>query len=846
MKRVISILSAFALLLCWALSSAPTGRAEKAQESRAIAIVFDNSGSMYIQGQQAWCRATYAMEVFASMLNDGDSLCVYPMNPVTVEGKEYTMDSPLRIGSAGESRKIRGIYTEHAGVTPIESIVAAANGLQNENADHKYLIVLTDGASFYRGGTELSAGQTQEALTEVLGKYAGNGMDVLYLGIGRNVAMPTNAESQYFTKEKASDSADVLATLTKMCNRIFGRDTLPQNHIKGNQIDFDISMKKLIVLVQGENVSDVSISGSAGEVGTKQSAGQLQYSTNGCGNYDSVPDTSLQGVMITYADCAPGSYTINYSGTATSVEVYYEPDADMVVEFVAPDGSMASADALYDGEYAVRFGMKDAKTGQMVSSDLLGNVVYQGNYSVNGQEYPIDCNNVTGEQKVSLQVGDAFDATLTVTYLSGYTITKKSEDLGWPDGGLTVMARPAGELVLEITPGDDVYYIPTLTEGAPAEARIYYQGELLTGDALRSVEITWDPDASGALLEKNLQEDHYDIVFSHKNPQAPEETPTGEFTFPMTAVYTPPGCQEAVSAPVELSYSIEDTSDILDIMVEAPQSYYQISGLENSQPIVVWLTYNGKPLSPAELDAVSLTVDAGGLGYTLEKCPEESAYRIYLQGQEGVQSGNYQITCKAAMCDEIGREISSSDSTDITLGLLPLWARWAICIGLLLLLILIILAIMHIKALPRKLQARKADCRMTYDGEDVSRNAGFDAKMGKDRFEVITKFAGKKTGLQMDVKPAQDSYLKTPQAKRKADVAAKSVKKIGNATILEATIGTVKYVLNEEPHKLERVPPSEKPFPIKHGANVTYSGVMNDAGQEKPFSITTKLSVKKK
>jgi hypothetical protein len=38
-----------------------TSYAAKADSSRAIAIVFDNSGSMYDAGDQAWCRATYAM-----------------------------------------------------------------------------------------------------------------------------------------------------------------------------------------------------------------------------------------------------------------------------------------------------------------------------------------------------------------------------------------------------------------------------------------------------------------------------------------------------------------------------------------------------------------------------------------------------------------------------------------------------------------------------------------------------------------------------------------------------------------------------------------------------------------
>lgn len=41
--------------------------AAKNQKNYDIAIAFDNSGSMY--DNRAWCRAKYAMEIFASMLD---------------------------------------------------------------------------------------------------------------------------------------------------------------------------------------------------------------------------------------------------------------------------------------------------------------------------------------------------------------------------------------------------------------------------------------------------------------------------------------------------------------------------------------------------------------------------------------------------------------------------------------------------------------------------------------------------------------------------------------------------------------------------------------------------------
>ena len=148
------------LLTCVFAVNQPVYAATKATESRTIAIVFDNSGSMYRGGNKAWCRATYAMEVFASMLNKGDTLMVYPMNPITVDGQTYTMDSPFKITDASQANKLRDISTNNAQGTPIESLDTAFEGLKSVATDKKYLIVLTDGTNFHVNGQEVSGRET--------------------------------------------------------------------------------------------------------------------------------------------------------------------------------------------------------------------------------------------------------------------------------------------------------------------------------------------------------------------------------------------------------------------------------------------------------------------------------------------------------------------------------------------------------------------------------------------------------------------------------------------------------------------------------------------------------------
>jgi hypothetical protein len=145
-------------------------------------------------------------------------------------------------------------------------------------------------------------------------------------------------------------------------------------------------MKKLIVFIQGESIDNVALSGVK-----PVSANKLQYSTYGAKNYKGtfLCDNSLQGTMLTYENLAAGSYNISFSGQASDIAVYYEPDADLDFVFTDASGNEVDPKTLYEGDYKVSFGMKDAKTGKLISSKLLGNPKYEGSYFIDGKEYPI-------------------------------------------------------------------------------------------------------------------------------------------------------------------------------------------------------------------------------------------------------------------------------------------------------------------------------------------------------------------------------------------------------------------------------------------------------------------------
>ncbi len=846
MKRILSLfLSVTLLFMCILAGVASVYASARANNSRAIAIVFDNSGSMYDAGDQAWCRATYAMEVFASMLNTGDILQIYPMHPIIVGDKEYSMHNPFQITDAAQASLIRDIYTKDAGGTPIESIDCAVQGLQAIQTGTKYLIVLTDGGTFSKNGSGLTKDRTKKELDNRIQANAGEAMTVMYLGIGSDACVPNTEESDCFVKRQAVNTADVLSMLTDMCNLIFGRDTLPKNRISGNTIEFDISMSKLIVFVQGDNISNLSIKADGGgSVGKVISSQQTKFSTKGAADYKSVPDTSLQGMIVTYEDCSSGTYTVDYSGTATSVEVYYEPNADLDFVFTDSEGNNVDPNALYEGEYKVSFGMKDAKTGKLISSDLLGNPKYQGSYSINGQEVPITHNGHSGEAPISLKMNDDFEAHLTVTYLSGYTISKDSSDFGWPEGGIQVSARPAGDFRLEINGGDNSYSLQNLENGNPYIAKVYYQGVQLTGDALKSVELKWDPDTSNVEIKKEFADDHYKLSLHYKDSIAPVDTKCGECTVTIYAFYTAQGSGEA-QAQTPLTYNIDEDIAAIGITLNVPENYLVISELENSKAIEVKLSLYGRPLTSEEFVAVNLYVDCGGIEYTLTPNEQDSSYLIKLHGTDGISEGKYSIKVNATYTDKIGRTAQADESTAVTLSNIPLWVKWAIGLLLLLILIILIWLILHIKVLPKHMHTTRRLSSMNFDGDDVTQSTNFLAEIKKKSAKVQGQYAGRKFGVSMDVSPGKESYLYKSHKRRSAEVKVASVRKFGPAKIQEVMIGSAKYVADEN-NKLVPALPNQKPFALTNGMMVKYSGTIQDAGTEKDFELTSKLNFKKK
>ena len=71
--------------------------ANAAQEStgKTIYVVYDDSGSMCMNGLPRWSQAKYAMEVFAAMLGENDTMSIYELSgggsvALTISGKDQS------------------------------------------------------------------------------------------------------------------------------------------------------------------------------------------------------------------------------------------------------------------------------------------------------------------------------------------------------------------------------------------------------------------------------------------------------------------------------------------------------------------------------------------------------------------------------------------------------------------------------------------------------------------------------------------------------------------------------------------------------------------------------------
>ena len=813
---------------------------------RTIAIVYDNSGSMFQGEGKTWCQAQYAMEVFASMMNDGDKLLIYPMWGITIGnngGQEYSFqeNNPLIITEDSQKASIRDIYTPFStgnAYTPIESIDAAVEGLKREGGEkeNKWLIVLTDGDKFWEDPMnphELDQNKTKSELEKRFKediKYS----NVMYLGIGTGIQAPQiKSDNGLLYAARTAAGRDVPSVLTEMCNLIFGRDALPNKFYTDNTVSFDIPLSKLYVFIQGEDISAVSLSGNGQALKSTKSF-QPHYGTLGGrkinGYYVSIPDETLQGTIQVYENVPAGSYDCSYSGKKSSIAYYYEPDVDIAVKLVNSSGQeINDAAEIGPGDYELKYYLTDLN-GNPVESELLGETKYQLDYKLNGKENSKK-DTKAGSIPIHIGSGDEFTVPhVKATILSGYEIEKSGDDLGFLSGIIKPGKVTIKEFKIEITGTDDKFEPDSIN--STYQVSFYKDGVQLKGADLDNVQFEASV-SNGLILEPKKTGDGYELHLT--GPQDISQIQIGKGAITSSATYSSEK-EEPISASVDYPFEIKDVTAELTLSFEGVNLYYAIMDLPKDAGFYVNLRLDGEPLTEEQMSQVNMSIEADKMPLIVERDPGESRYHVLIDPEADQQTGFHTITAKASgLKDRLQRELTAEKKQVTELGTMPGWLRLLIILGAILLVILLIVFILTRPALPKRIKV--VNSRVVIDGEVQRINVGqeYDKSGNKRNFGVSATIGPGKEGFRVRLIPAKGSYVITPSKNRKAVVVADSVSRRGYVTDLMLNR---QFALNEK-KKLESIVPAKGNFNLTK--NFSYSGTKMVNGVSVDYTVSGDL-----
>lgn len=501
MKKIISSLLLIVLLLA-AMPAAMDADAADVEKggARAIYVVFDNSGSMYGPGNMAWSQATYAMEVFAAMMNydNGDQMKIFPMHDVTTQGTEgKDTTSSITVKSINDITQIHKMYTPKPLGTPYKQVNTAAKELKEMldagKAEEGWLVILTDG--------EFDSDLPDTNLQTDLEKKAEacENMYVQYLAVGKEIkSVPKANEAVGLYSQKVESSSQVTNELAVISNRIFERNEYP-GYKEDGTLSFDIPLSRLIVFAQGSNVSINSMKNKeGGEINLESSYEVSCSSTEGGGRTSYVTetpakDTSLKGQVAVFADesaIKEGEYTLDITG-ADSIQIYYEPDVKFGVALYRGD-EMLDGEMIQGGAMEVRVGFVNRLTDEFIeNTSLLGEPEYK--LTINGEEYGLS-GGTGAYQSVEITADkDIMDIAADVSYLNDYS---DHVDLSYKVCNLEMQVEAPASAALK-----------SLDEGA-MNVRVSQNGTPLTEEQWKNAVvdvISRDSEGNDFAVEWNVQ-----------------------------------------------------------------------------------------------------------------------------------------------------------------------------------------------------------------------------------------------------------------------------------------------------------------------------------------------------
>ena len=535
MKKTIAYILLLLLMMtqiCFPVS------AETYIPSRVINLVYDDSGSMirtdgsYVD---TWCQAKYAMEVFAAMLGEKDTLNIYYMSDY-VSGTTASPKVTLT-GSTDSNVTTNNVNTIHELVTdcsdtPFNSVKKAYADLKTVTADERWLVVLTDG--------EFNGTKNSTVENHFHDYVAESGIKVMMLSMGPNAASINPDPNNNIFFEKADNTTEIPGKLTGICNRIFQSNALPVDK-QNLTTSFNVPMTQLIIFAQGKNVSIGNITDKDGKEIAPNSNVKVSYSTVATTDKSYPQDKTiiadnLMGYVATFdSDFEAGEYKFNVSG-AEDIQIYYKPNVAIAAYLYDGDKEVTAEENLVSGTYRLEFGFVNGTNGEKVTdTSLLGNIVYQSeiiNKTHSGEENVISAksgDNITiKEGTLDIDVIASFLEYNTVNTKLSYQIYSRNDLI------FTFVDKPTYTLNTDgfTNPDDAMILTVKINDGIDTKELTPEQWELLG-----IPEIITKDDLGEFKVERTEEIGKY-LVYPTLKDNDPMKTATGTIDVAVSGTFT--------------------------------------------------------------------------------------------------------------------------------------------------------------------------------------------------------------------------------------------------------------------------------------------------------------------
>ena len=450
--------------------------------SKAIHVVYDDSASMIRDGgvyHDRWGQAKYAMEVFAAMLEENDTMRVYYMSDFDTSVRGGNINAPPRVTMLGSESVVARVEKIHdtvtqAANTPFDAALKAYEDIKSETADEKWLVVLTDGEFNRLHGADASV-DADSFYSQFVNE---SDVKIMHFAMGDIAATITPYTNRIFFEQSRNDN-EILGEITHICNQIFNRNVLRFTNQDRYEFSFDIPMMELLVFAQGANVNINGISGD-GTYGPNETV-NVRYSEIAADNYRGDPNVivsrNLVGIISSIQNIPKGDYRLDIMGAET-VEIYYKPVVNLDIKLFQNDVEVRD-DPVVEGEYQIYYGIVD-ETGEFFQSSLLGLVSYTAVAKNGGQEIHIT-NGETLRLVPNELLVDVKAQFLEINTAESVLSRKVDPEIPPPP--------PPTELVVEIAAPNYDFTRTNLNESGTFIITVKHEGNLLTDEQWRSMDL---------------------------------------------------------------------------------------------------------------------------------------------------------------------------------------------------------------------------------------------------------------------------------------------------------------------------------------------------------------------